>query len=132
MEIDAQVREVYKVYRVVIADDDLEFRRWLCSLLNEGEDFQVVGEADTGTEALRLVPLLMPDLVIADVYMPEMNGLEVYRYLGQHFPSIKVVLISAYDERICKRLMMDEGALAFIPKMKLSLHALRQALKGEG
>ena len=120
------------MYRVIVADDEPEFRDWLRSILEESEDFQLVGEASTGTEAVRLIPSLVPDLVIADMYMPEPDGLEVTRYVQRNFPDTKAILVSAYEERVYERLARQEGALAFIPKVRLSLEALRQALKGEG
>ena len=88
--------------------------------------------AATGAEALRLVTLLMPDLVIADVYMLDLDGLEVALSARDHFPGIKVILISAYAERVYQRLAREEGALTFISKVRLSMHALRQILQGKG
>lgn len=120
-----------KVYRVVVADDEPEFRNWLKSLLDESEDFQLIGEASNGEEAINLIPSLLPDLVIADMYMPEPDGLEVARYVQNNFSSIKAILVSAYEERVYERLAKEEGALAFIPKARLSLDALRRALRGE-
>jgi two-component system response regulator YesN len=120
------------VYRVVVADDEPDFRNWLRALLEASEDFQLVGEASTGSEAVSLIPSLTPDLVIADVYMPEPDGLELARYVQQNYPGIKAILVSAQQERVYEKLANEEGALAFIPKMKLSLDALRQALQGEG
>jgi two-component system response regulator YesN len=122
--------ERHKMYRVIVADDEAEFRDWLKSLLDGSGDFQMVGEASTGSEAVHLIPLLLPDLVIADMYMPEPDGLEVARYVQRHFSSIKAILVSAYEERVYERLAREEGALAFIPKAKFSLDALRQALRG--
>ena len=119
------------MYRVIVSDDEPEFLRWFQSLLSNSEDFQVVGKATTGTEAIHLITVLVPDLVIADVYMPEPDGVEVARYVTQHFPDIKVILISAHEERVYRSLARREGALTFIPKMRLSLYALRQALQGE-
>ncbi len=119
------------VYRVIVADDEAEFREWLRSLLESSEDFQVVGEASTGTETVHLVASLVPDLVIADVYMPDPDGLEVTRYVRHHFPGIKAILVSAHEDRAYERLAREEGALAFIPKTKLSLDALCQTLQGE-
>lgn len=118
------------MYRVIVADDEAEFRQWLRSLFDGSEDFQMVGEASTGSEAVHLIPLLLPDLIIADMYMPEPDGLEVARYVQRHFSNIKAILVSAYEERVYERLAKDEGALAFIPKTKLSLDALRRALQG--
>ena len=120
------------MYRVVVADDEPDFRNWLRALLEASEDFQLVGEASTGSEAVSLIPSLTPDLFIADVYMPEPDGLELARYVQQNYPGIKAILVSAHQERVYEKLANEEGALAFIPKMKLSLDALRQALQGEG
>jgi YesN/AraC family two-component response regulator len=122
---------VGKVCRVMVADDEPDFRGWLRSLLNDSRDFLLVGEVSNGTEALQLIPSLLPDLVIADMYMPEPDGLEVVRYVQRHFYGIKAILVSAHDERVYERLAREEGALAFIPKARLSLDALRRALKGE-
>lgn len=119
------------VYRVVVADDEPQFRDWLRSLLAESVDFQLVGEASTGTEAVNLIPSLAPDLVIADMYMPEPDGLEVARYVQDKFPATKAILVSAHQERVYEKLATEEGALAFIPKRMISLDVLRRALKGE-
>lgn len=115
----------------MVADDEPEFRVWLKSVLNESRDFQLVGEVGSGAEALEMIPALLPDLLIADVYMPEPDGLEVVRYVQHHFTGIKAILVSAQEERVYEKLAREEGALAFIPKARLSLDALRQALKAE-
>jgi two-component system response regulator YesN len=120
-----------KIYRVVVADDEPEFRSWLKSLLDDSEDFRLIGEASNGAEVVNLIPSLLPDLVIADIYMPEPDGLEVARYVRHNFSGVKAILVSAYEEHVYERLARDEGALAFIPKAKLSLAALRRALKGD-
>jgi two-component system response regulator YesN len=120
-----------KVYRVVVADDEPEFRNWLKSLLDESEDFRLIGEASNGEEAINLIPSLLPDLVIADMYMSEPDGLEVARYVQNNFSGIKAILVSAYEDRVYERLAREEGALAFIPKARFSLDALRRALRGE-
>jgi len=119
------------VCRVMVADDEPEFRGWLRSVLNDSGDFCLIGEVSNGTEALELIPSLLPDLLIADMYMPDPDGLEVVRYVQRHFSGIKAILVSAHEERVYERLAREEGALAFIPKARLSLDVLRQALKGE-
>jgi YesN/AraC family two-component response regulator len=120
------------VYRVVVADDEADFRGWLRSLMEVSEDFELVGEACSGSEAVRMIPRLEPDLVIADMYMPEPDGLELARYVQDNYPHTKAILVSAQQDRVYERLATEEGALAFIPKTKVSLAALRQALQGEG
>ncbi len=116
-------------YRVIVADDEPEFRGWLRSLLENSEDFQVVGEASSGTEAVQLIPSVSPDLVIADMYMPEPDGLEVAKYVQDLFPNTKAILVSAHEERVYQRLAKEAGALTFIPKVTFSLDVLRQALR---
>ena len=115
--------------RTIVADDEPVFRAWLRSLLGNNQDFQVVGEAGSGRETLRLIKLLVPDLVLVDLYMPDLDGLEVANYIRQYFPGIKVILVSAYDGRVYERLAAEGGALAFIPKVSLSLDALYDALQ---
>ena len=116
-------------YRVIVADDEPEFRGWLRSLLENSEDFQVVGEASSGAEAVQLIPSVAPDLVIADMYMPEPDGLEVAKYVQDLFPQTKAILVSAHEERVYQRLAKEAGALTFIPKVTFSLDVLRQALR---
>ena len=119
------------MFRVVVADDDEEFRSWLKSRLDGSADFQVVAEARNGQDAVDLATRLGPDLVIADVYMPEMDGLDVARHIHRELPGTKAILVSAHTQRVYERLAKEEGALAFIPKEHLSVEAVRQALQGE-
>ena len=112
------------ICRVVIADDEAEFRGWLRSLLDTSKVFRLVGEAKNGSEAIQLIDKLVPDLVIADVFMPDMDGLEVLQSISKHYPSIKIILTSACDERVYSKLAKKEGALCFIPKAELSLNSL--------
>ena len=112
-----------------MADDEREFRRWLRSLLERSETFHVVGEAESGTEALALVTRLKPDVVITDLDMPDGDGLELARGLRANSPEVKVIMVSGQSEKEYERLAREEGALAFIPKTNLSLESLFQALK---
>jgi DNA-binding NarL/FixJ family response regulator len=117
------------VYRVFVADDEPDFRGWLRSLLDGSGDFQLVGEAGSGAEAVQLIPDLEPDVVIADMYMPDPDGLELTRYVQDNHPGTKAILVSAHEDRVYEKLASEEGALAFIPKTKVSLETLRQALR---
>ena len=119
------------VYRVILADDAGDFRYWLRSLLEGSSDFQVVGEANSGKEAVNLVGQLSPDIVITDVDMPDGDGMEVVRTLRNRSPAVKVIMVSSDAGGIYERLAKEEGAVAFIPKAVLSLDALSQVLKEE-
>jgi DNA-binding NarL/FixJ family response regulator len=116
------------LYRVVIADDLPECLAWLRGLLKGSQDFQVVASASTGREALRLAELLRPDLVIADLDMPDLDGSDVAGQLHKQQPEIKVILVSVHTDQEYQTIAREAGALAFIPKGRLSLAALRQAL----
>lgn len=114
--------------RVIVVDDEPDFRQWFCKLLNDSDDFEVVGEVDSGEKAISLMAELQIDLMIVDIYMPGMDGLEVARHVQRHHPGVGVVLVSAGRDKIYQRLARDEGALAFIPKLNLTLDALRRVL----
>jgi YesN/AraC family two-component response regulator len=117
------------MHQVIVADDEVSFRRWLRLTLDNSPDFQVVGEASSGTETVRLAELLSPDAIIADIYMPELDGVEAAHYIKKRMPDIKIILISAYEGRVYQGLAQESGAIAFIPKSGLSLCSLRQALQ---
>ena len=89
------------------------------------------GDAGTGTEALKLVARLKPDIVITDLYMPDGDGLSVARSVQRQRPGTKVVLVSAHAGRGYERLATEDEALAFIPKSEFTLEALRQVLEEE-
>ena len=119
-------------YEVILADDEGEFRGWLRSLLEGSHEFNVVGEAGSGREVLGLVDRLRPDIVISDVDMVDGDGLDVAREVIERSPNVKVILVSGHDDQSYARLALQEGAVAFIPKAKVSLEAVRQALIGAG
>ena len=117
------------MYRVVIADDVPEYLSWLRAMFKDSPEFEVVGEAADGVEAIELVETLSPSLVVADIDMPGMDGLDVARLIGEKWPVIKVVLISSHADSSYERFAKEEGALAFITKSRFSPDALKQALQ---
>ncbi len=101
--------------RVLIADDDPLVREALRELL-EGYDFEVVGEAGTGVEAVRLADERAPEVVLMDVRMPEMDGLEATAAIRRAHPEVQVVMLSAYDEEGFERDAQEIGALCYLIK----------------
>jgi two-component system, NarL family, response regulator LiaR len=101
--------------RVLVVDDNAGFRESLLSLLDSA-DLVVIGEASTGAEALRLVPALHPDVVLMDVNMPEMNGIETTRALKQRFPGTGVVALSGHEDQDIVREMLVAGASGYVLK----------------
>ncbi len=101
--------------RVLIADDDQLVREALRELL-EGYGFAVVGEAANGLEAVRLADQRAPEVVLMDVRMPEMDGIQATAEIRARHPEIQVVMLSAYDEEGFEREAESIGALCYLIK----------------
>lgn len=117
---------ISQAVRVLVVDDQATFRQLARQLLEQGSDFEVVGEAESGEEALEMAQRLTPDLVLMDVYLGGMNGLAATRLLLRHYSQARVVLLSIHSDKEFHRLAVQVGALGFIPKAKLTLEVLRQ------
>lgn len=102
--------------RILIADDHPAVRRTLAQLLGNEPDLEVIGEAKDGIEAVRLTIKYRPDVVIMDVVMPELNGIEATRQIVQQCPRTRVIGLSVHESRIYARQMLDAGAAAYILK----------------
>ncbi len=101
---------------VLIADDHQIFRDGLRSLLQGKPDFEVLGEASDGQMTVNLTRELRPDVVIMDVVMPQMNGIEATQQIAADSPAVKVLALSMYsDKRLVKR-MLDAGASGYLLK----------------
>jgi DNA-binding NarL/FixJ family response regulator len=102
--------------RIVVVDDSSSYLDLVCSFLKRENLVEIAGRANDGAEALQAVAKLHPTLVLMDVNMPRMNGLEAAALLTEHSPGTKIILMSA-DESPCLREACHEcGADAFIPK----------------
>lgn len=101
---------------VIIVDDHKLFRSGLKFILNEIEGIEVVGEASNGKEFLDLLNYLTPDLVIMDISMPEMNGVEASQKALEKFPNLKILVLSMFGEDAYYNTMIDLGVKGFILK----------------
>jgi DNA-binding NarL/FixJ family response regulator len=110
---------------VLVVDDQEVFRRVARSLIAATDGFEQVGEAASGAEALRLVADLHPDLVLVDVRMPGMDGVETARRLSDLDPGAVVVLISLEPVPELPPSVSSVGAAAYVRKQDLSTQALR-------
>jgi DNA-binding NarL/FixJ family response regulator len=87
-----------KPIRLLLADDHALFRKGLVSLLKREEEFEVVGEAENGDEAIKKAKQLKPDLVLMDIHMPITNGIEATRRITEMLPSTRVVILTVSED----------------------------------
>jgi signal transduction histidine kinase len=119
---------------VAVVDDNPGFRETLATLLGT-EELIVVGAAGRGTDAVSLVRSTEPDVVLMDVRMPEMNGIEATRLLKSTFPDVGIVALTGVDDQDAVREMLVAGASCYVLKDSDSeeiFHAIRQAAAGGG
>jgi two-component system, NarL family, invasion response regulator UvrY len=105
--------------RVVIVDDQPPFREAARLVFDLLDDFDVVGEATSGEEALVVVEAVSPDLVLMDINLPGMSGVEATRRLRQEHPDVCAVLVSTYEVEDLPRGAASSGALAYVHKEHL-------------
>jgi len=102
--------------RVVVVDDHAIVRRGLSTLLEIEEDIEVVVEASNGRLAIEAVRRYTPDVVLMDICMPEVNGIEATRAIHTEYPDIAVIALSMHDEKHQGAEMRDAGAVAYVSK----------------
>lgn len=120
--------------RLFIVDDHAIARFGLAQLINVQPNLTVCGEAETARAALKLIPQLNPDLVIADITLQDGNGLELVRTLTAQFPRVQVLVVSMHDESLNAELALHAGARGYIMKQEAIdrlLLAIRQVLSGK-
>jgi LuxR family maltose regulon positive regulatory protein len=101
---------------ILLVDDHPIFRKGLRSLLEDEKDMKVIGEAGNGQKALELIQQLSPDIVIMDITMPDLNGIEATKLIVSDFPKTKVIALSLHSEKIFVTNMFKAGALGYIVK----------------
>ena len=102
--------------RILLADDHEIVRRGLCALLQKHEGWEVCGEASDGREAVQKAKQLKPDVVIVDIGMPNLNGLDATRQLLQYDPNFRIIVLTVSDADQVIREALDAGARGFVLK----------------
>jgi len=101
---------------IVLADDHVLVRKGIRAMLESDDDIDVVGEANTGVEALEVARKLHPDILVLDIRMPEMNGLEAAAKLEEFSPDTKAVILSMHDSEEYVLQALDAGAYGYLLK----------------
>jgi len=115
--MNPKTQRVDRVTTVVVVDDDPDYLWLVRFILESGSDkAAIVGEAASGEEALGLVLDKRPDIVIVDLMMPRLNGLELTRRIKEERPQTKILLMSAYTEDTYRRIALVSGADGFVNK----------------
>jgi len=120
--------------RVLVTDDHAIVRDGICALLALTGDIEAVGEATNGREALEMVRKLAPDVVLMDIAMPLMDGLEATRRIHKEFPQAKVIVLTQYEDREYVLPVIEAGASGFISKTAASSEltsAIRSVYRGD-
>jgi DNA-binding NarL/FixJ family response regulator len=121
--------------RILIVDDQEAFRRILRAMLNSHVGWMVCGQASAGLQAVEQAKLLVPDLIIMDIFMPNMNGIDATRIIRAEVSESRILIISNDDPRVVQRQTLEADAHGFLTKDDLSrdlLPAIERILSGNG
>ncbi len=120
--------------RILLADDHHLVRAGIRALLDETGGVQVVGEATTGQEAVELAERLRPDILLMDINMPRLNGLQAIEQLHAACPEVRIVVLSMHSDATVVRQALQSGARGYLLKSSLASEltlAIRAAERGE-
>jgi DNA-binding NarL/FixJ family response regulator len=122
------------VIRVVLVEDHPIVRLGLHMLLDKEEDIEIVGEAESGREALLIVRAQKPDVVLVDIGLPDISGIEVTREIKRMNQEVTIIVLTIYDDKEYLSKMLAVGATGFVSKRiapEVLPTAIRQAAQGE-
>ena len=122
------------IIRVLLADDHRILREGIRALIEDQEDMEVIGEAEDGQATVKMVAQLQPDVVVMDIAMPLLNGLEATRQIRRDFPQVKVLILTMHENEEYIRQVLAAGALGYVLKDAAArdlLGAIRTVYQGE-
>ena len=114
--------------KIVLADDHRIFRDGIIALLNEVPEFEVIGDASDAEALLQIIRKKTPDIVIADVTMPGISGIELTRIITRDYPCIRILILSMHENEEFIRSAVQAGAMGYLPK-DISKKELVEAIK---
>jgi NarL family two-component system response regulator LiaR len=123
-EINQEVKQI----RVMVVDDQPVVRSGLSAFLMVHLDLELVGEASDGARAVRLCPLLRPDVILMDLMMPQMDGAEATKIIRERYPHIQVIALTSFKEKELVQRALDAGAIGYLLK-NISSNELADAIR---
>ncbi len=102
--------------RVLVVDDHAVVREGICALLSRRKDIEIVGQASDGQQAYAMTSVLRPDVVLMDIAMPKLNGLEATRKIRESFPSVRILVLTQYESKEYILPLLRAGAAGYILK----------------
>lgn len=118
--IEQMLDKAFKKIKVLVVDDHAVVREGIRALLSLQKDIEVVGEAVDGQDAIEKVQQLLPEVVVMDIVMPVMSGLEATKRISKEYPQTKILILTQYDEDENMFVAKQVGAYGFIPKTAAS------------
>ncbi|HKV79961.1 MAG TPA: response regulator transcription factor [Candidatus Sulfotelmatobacter sp.] len=118
--------------RVLVVDDNASVRRSICQILRSQADIEVVCEAMDGADALRKIREHKPEIVLLDITMPTMNGLEVAEIIKTEFPSVQVLIVSQHDSRGFQWAALAAGVSGYINKTNVGRDLIPELRRIQG
>ena len=111
--------------KVLLADDIAIIRKSVKLLIDGNEDIQIIGECNNGQEVLNFITQIETDVILMDITMPKINGIEATKLISKLFPKIKVISHSSHDSDEHIKKMYDAGAVDHIPKKQCKEDLIR-------
>lgn len=114
--------------RVMLVDDHTMVRRGLATFLQVFDDLELVGEAADGAAAIQLCGHLLPDVILMDMIMPDVNGVMATQFIHQHYPTVQVIALTSFKEEGLVQSALQAGAIGYLLK-DVSAEELAQAIR---
>ena len=116
--------------KILIVDDEFIMRQGIAHMIDwEKEGFQIIGQASNGQEALEIIKENVPDIIISDVVMPQLNGIELAKVIQNNYPQIKIIILSSYSDFEYVKSSFQNGAVDYILKPSLNPSEMLKTLK---